>query len=61
MAAHVVGAALQAIVELARLLVDADFVIDIVELWVHAGAAKDALATVTAVRAIRGAGAVFIC
>ena len=52
MAAHVVGAALQAKVEVARVLVDADFVIDIVKLWIYAGAAKDALATVTAVRAI---------
>ena len=52
MAAHVVRAALQAKVEVARVLVDADFVIDIVKLRVHARAAKDALAAITAVRAI---------
>lgn len=59
MAAHVVRATFQAKVEIARVLVDADFVIDIVKLRVHTCAAEHALATVAAVRAVGGAGTVF--
>lgn len=58
MAAHVVCTPFQAEIEVGRISVDTNFVVDIVNFWVHTNAAKDALATVTAVWAVNGAGAV---